>query len=341
MSWSLSPVSAFPEFAPRWEQLHRAARTPPILSSSFVAPLLAEFAGSGQLLASYSKHGHVSAMAVLTRSGRGAWSTFQPAQAPVGLWLQEAGADTALLLDELLQALPGCALVLGLTQCDPLFAPRPPDGARQHSMDYIDTARITVTGSFDDFWNGRGKNLRTNLKKQRARLDKDGVALSLDTIRAPADVAAAIADYGRLEGGGWKAQDGTAIDADNAQGRFYRAMLTAFCGQGAGCIYRYRFGDRVVAMDLCIENDDCIVVLKTSYDESVPSAFSPAFLMREEICRRLFDAGRFARIEFYGKVMPWHLRWTDEMRTLYHLNRYRWAPLKALHLRLQRRGHRP
>ena len=341
MSWSLAPVSAFPEFALRWEKLHLAARTPPMFSISFVGPLLDEFGGSGELLACYTSGGQVSAMAVLTRGARGAWSTFQPPQAPLGLWLQEAGADTARLLDALFAVLPGFPLVLGLTQCDPLFAPRPPASSRQHSLDYIETARITVAGSFDDFWNGRGKNLRSNLKKQRARLEKDGVALRLETIRAPADVAAAIADYGRLEEGGWKAQDGTAIGADNAQGRFYRAMLTAFCRQGLGRIYRYRFGEQVVAMDLCIENDDCIVVLKTAYDESVPSTFSPAFLMREEICRQLFDEGRFARIEFYGKVMPWHLRWTDEVRTLYHLNRYRWAPIKALHLRLQQRGKQP
>jgi hypothetical protein len=84
-------------------------------------------------------------------------------------------------------------------------------------------------------------------------------------------------------------------------------------------------------MDLCIQERDCIVILKTSYDESVPSGFSPALLMREEACRALFGDGSLARIEFYGKVMEWHTRWTDEVRTLYHLNHYRWPLLARVH----------
>jgi hypothetical protein len=59
--------------------------------------------------------------------------------------------------------------------------------------------------------------------------------------------------------------------------------------------------------------------------------------MREEACRRLFEDGRIRRIEFYGKVMEWHTRWTDEVRTMYHLNHYRWPVLGYLHA-LRRRG---
>jgi hypothetical protein len=59
--------------------------------------------------------------------------------------------------------------------------------------------------------------------------------------------------------------------------------------------------------------------------------------MREEACRRLFEEGRIRRIEFYGKVMEWHTRWTDEVRTMYHLNYYRWPVLGYLHA-LRRRG---
>jgi hypothetical protein len=80
-----------------------------------------------------------------------------------------------------------------------------------------------------------------------------------------------------------------------------------------------------------VEERDSIVVLKTSYDESVPASLSPALLMREEACRRLFDDGRFKRLEFYGRVMEWHLRWTEEVRSMYHVNCYRWPGLRRLH----------
>jgi hypothetical protein len=90
-------------------------------------------------------------------------------------------------------------------------------------------------------------------------------------------------------------------------------------------------------MDLCVEGGGCIVILKTAYDEALGPQLSPALLMREEATRGLFDAGRFERIEFYGRVMEWHTRWTDEIRTMYHLNGYRWPWLGRLHALAARR----
>jgi hypothetical protein len=132
-----------------------------------------------------------------------------------------------------------------------------------------------------------------------------------------------------LEGAGWKGADGTAIAPDNAQGRFYRAMLESYCAQGRGRIYRYRFGDKVVAMDLCIHDDTVLVILKTAYDESYKSV-SPSTLMRHQQFQLLFEEQKFRRIEFFGKVMEWHTRWTATNRTIYHATAYRWAWLKQL-----------
>ena len=148
-------------------------------------------------------------------------------------------------------------------------------------------------------------------------------------ITAPENVVDGLRDYGQLESAGWKAQQGTAIHPDNPQGRFYRAMLEAFCARRAGRIYRYRIGDKVVAVDLCVESGSTQVVLKTTYDES-NKALSPAFLMRQESFRRAWSGGQIKRIEFYGKRMEWHTRWTNNVRTLYHLNRYRWPALRQL-----------
>jgi hypothetical protein len=302
----------------------------------FVAPLLEQFGSGRELVAACEDGGAIVAMAILAPHGRVGWATFQPPQAPLGLWLQLPGLAQAALLPGLLRRLPGFPLLLGLTQCDPLLAARP-GGARDQGVDYIDTARISIDRDFDAYWAGRGKNLRGNLKKQRGRLDAEGVATRLEVTRDCAGVADAIADYGRLETAGWKARGGTAVALDNAQGRFYRSMLEGFCRRGAGAIYRYWLGDRLAAMDLCIEQGDTVVVLKTTYDESLPSSLSPALLMREEACRAWFAEGRFARIEFYGKVMEWHTRWTDEVRTLYHVNHYRWPALRRLHAMLQTR----
>lgn len=338
MTWTLLPAAQFAAYADRWRQLHAEGPASPLLATDFVCPLLTEFANGKELLAIYERDHQMLAMAIMVPRGRGTWETFQPSQAPIGIWLNRPGLDMPTLVAELMKKLPGFPLMLGLTQLDPELAPRPADAEISATLDYVDTARITIKDSFDEYWNGRGKNLRGNLKKQRARLQKDGVVTRMQINRAPDEVAAAIADYGRLESAGWKGQGGTAIHPDNAQGRYYRAMLEAFCLRGAASIYRYWFGEQLVAMDLCIEGAGCIIVLKTTYDESAANGLSPALLMREEACRHLFQEHRFDRIEFYGKVMEWHLRWTDEVRTLYHQNNYRWPALLHIHTMLQSRA---
>ena len=57
---------------------------------------------------------------------------------------------------------------------------------------------------------------------------------------------------------------------------------------------------------------------------------SPAFLMRLETFRKLFDERQIKRIEFFGKLMEWHTRWSDEVRTMYHVNYYRWPFLPRI-----------
>lgn len=341
MSWTVYPAREFARHRDDWTRLHAAldaTHASALLAAEFVAPLIEQFGRGGELLACLRAGGRVSAMAIVHPGRRGAWSTFQPAQAPVGLWLQEDGLDTAALARSLLATLPGFPLLLALTQMDPMLAPRPADGPCTRSLDYIDTARVTLAGSFDDYWNARGKNLRGNLKKQRARLEREGIATRMVVDRLPAQMAQAVADYGRLETSGWKGSEGTAVSGENAQGRYYRAMLEGMAGRNAASVYRYYFGAQLVAMDLCVEDGDSIVVLKTAYDESVPSNLSPTLLMREEATRSLFEGGRFTRLEFYGRVMEWHTRWTEEVRTLYHVNYYRWPGVKRLHALLETRS---
>ena len=239
--------------------------------------------------------------------------------------------DLGDLLNGLVRKLPGLPLVIGVTQCDPFLFPRPPGSALMQTLDYVDTARIRIEGSFDDYWAARGKNLRANLKKQRVRLAKEGYTVHMETSRAPEQMAAAVADYGLLESAGWKAQGGTAIHPDNKQGRFYCSMLEGFARRDAASVIRYCLNGKVMAMNLCIEGNGSLIVLKTTYDETVPSHLSPAFLMREETCQQMFAEQKFSTLEFYGKVMEWHLRWTDDVRTVYHVNSYRWPILLRLH----------
>ena len=330
MQRTLLPATRLAETAAAWDTLARAAAAPPFLHSRFLLPALRHF-GSGreQLILLHDEHGPLAAALVQRGARFGAWETFQPSQLPLGALLLRPGTDVPAAAAALLRAVPGLCLRLGLTQLDPLFVPRPQPRACLATADYIDTAWVDIDTPFETYWAARGKNLRQNTRKQLNKLAAEGTATRLELVTRAADVPAALAHYGALESSGWKADTGTAVHPDNAQGRFYTEMLQAYCDAGHGRIYRYWFGDKVVAMDLCIHDATAIVILKTTYDESY-RVVSPSTLMRQDQFERLFEEQAFQRIEFFGKVMEWHTRWTDNARGVYHANTYRHAVVLQL-----------
>jgi CelD/BcsL family acetyltransferase involved in cellulose biosynthesis len=330
MQWKLHSIDRFDELSATWDALQSQMGGVPFLESRFVNSLLTQFGHGDECLALCEADGETVAASILVRHRAGVWASFQASQLPLGAFVAAKGFDVANGLSKLIRTLPGFALNVGLTQVDPDLLVRPADLPGLSAMDYIDTAWVDIEGSFEAYWDARGKNLKQNLRKQRNKLETDGVATALDCIVDSAAVAEAIREYGALESAGWKAGGGTAVSLDNAQGRFYRAMFESFCAAGRGRIYRYRFGEKVVAMDLCIESGSTLVILKTAYDESIKS-LSPAFLMRQDQFRQLFDEGRLRRVEFFGRVMEWHTRWTDRSRTLFHVTAYRWPLLQSIH----------
>jgi len=340
MRWTTLSVRQFDECAHQWDEIATTcAQAAPFLRSVFLRPLLREFANGKEIVALGEHASGERAAAILVPGRRGTWQTFQPSQLPLGALVATTGIGFELLRTSLLGCLPGFATAIGFTQQDPRIFARPQSTAALASLEYIDTAWVDVQGSFDSFWSARGKNLRQNIRKQQNRLAEEKIQTRLDVLVEPARVAEGLRHYGALESAGWKAGGGTAVHPDNPQGRFYRAMLESFCAEGRGRIYCYWFNDHVVAVDLCIESAETLVILKTTYDESI-RAYSPAFLMRHEAFRPLFNEGRVRRIEFYGKLMQWHQRWTDNVRTLYHVNTYRWSWVRGLH-EMRRRFDRP
>ena len=322
--WRVLPASAFDSIAAQWDALNDAGFRSPVLHSDFVGPLLTHFGDGRQRIAVMEGDAAWRRAIIASRANVLVHNSFQPSQAPIGLWLQDDGArglPSSKAMSALAASLGSTTAIVGINQLDPEHVARRDDG--HATSDYIATARITISGSFDDYWAARGKNLRSNMKKQRNKLDAEGVALRFDCLTDPASVAAAIVDYGRLESAGWKAQEGTAVSADNDQGRFYREVFERFCSRGAGRIYRCFYGEQLAAMDLCIAHAGVMVILKTAFDETIKGT-SPAFLMRHDYLPAIFADRRFGRIEFYGRVMDWHTKWTDEIRTLYHATTYRW-----------------
>lgn len=331
MSWTFEPAcKSFEARRDQWDELNRVGNDHVLLDSDFVAPLLRHFGDDSILLG--TKDGDKNrGMALLKKKGPGVWETFQPSQAPLGLILFSTADTNGEELLGITRELPGYALQLSVLQQDPDHTSLPmQNGAGLvEGLEYIRTARITLDSTFEEYWKARGSNLRHNLARRRRRLAEKGFKTELLALRSPEQVPEAVREFGRLESKGWKSREGTAVGEDNAQGRFYADLLGRFCERGQGIIYQLKLNDRVAASDLCLVHKGMIVILKTAYDEEF-NEFSPAFMMREDAMRELYAGKQMRVIEFYGRAMEWHMRWSDEIRTLYHLTCYRHSWVKPL-----------
>jgi len=322
-------LESFPRFRERWDALNAQRSGHILLDSAYVDCLLRHFGASDVLLG--VQEGDPGGIVLVRKKSAAIWETFQPSQAPIGLVIPGRTNDVASTFGSLLQSLPGYALQMSILHQDPSYVPFNAGQTTNQldKLDYIQTAQIPLQGTFEEYWGSREGRLRKNNDRLRRRMAEKGLRLEFVEITEPPEIAAAIAEYGRLEAKGWKAKEGTAVAPDNVQGKFYRELLETFCARREGIVYQLRIDGTVVASDICLFRNDMLVLLKTAYDEEW-SVYSPAFLMREDIVRSLYSRGTVKKFEFYGPLMDYQLRWTSEIRTLYHLTCYRHPWVKSL-----------
>lgn len=340
MHWTLYPARSLSDYASQWDALNAASAASPMLDSRMYVTALEVF-GSGheRLAVAKDARDEVVAMVLLAPGTALRSETFQPSQCPLGPMVKRSDVSLAQLGASLLAKLGRFTQLVGLTQLDPDIYARPGAGQpRIETLDYIETARIDLRGDFDTYWSARGKNLRQNMKKQRNRLVRDNTRIELGIVRDEASMRDAVATYGRLESASWKNALGTAVAPDNDQGVFYTRLLERFAATEQAMVVTYAFDKQTVACDLCVEGFGTLVILKTTYDEQF-SKSSPAMLMREEWFPELFANPSLTALEFYGRVMDWHRKWSDDIRTLYHVNLWRSPLLRAGLLKLRRVRH--
>jgi CelD/BcsL family acetyltransferase involved in cellulose biosynthesis len=339
MAWTLLPASELPRHRVTWDALNATCGGCQLLDSIFIDAALHHFSTGEEVLAIHDRGEAVDCIALLKPRSRFSWQTFQPANAPLGCWITTPGAPLQELASTLLRELGAFPLLLGITQLDPALFPRPAPSSEMGQLNYIETPRLTVSGSFDDYWQSRSKNQRHNIQRQLNRMQREALPARFEIIESTDLMAQCVADYAELEARGWKGREQTAVTPGDAQAAFYTQILQAYAALGEASVWRYFLGDRLAASNLCIQRNGVLIVLKTAYDESF-KGFSPAQMMNYEALRRVFDSGLISRIEFYGPVKEWHTKLTSETRRMYHLNIYRGAWVKSTLTWLRRHKHR-
>jgi len=328
MKARILPRDAFAGLSEEWARLAAGAGGVPVLDVDFVAACLEHLASDEVNLAVIEQGSAVVAMSFLVTSRLGTLETWAPGQAPLGLFVVERPEYLPAVLEAIFKHYPTRAM-LSVLQQDSRYTEPNSFGTLADEVAYIDTPWIECATGFDEYWESLGSNIKRNMRKDGNKLEARNITPRMSVVERPEDIAAAVAAYGELEMSGWKGAENSAVSADNAQGRFYTGLLERFSARGRGFAYQLFYGDRLVASDLAIAGADCVVILKTAYlDEE--RATSPAQMLRRSYFPLLIERYAGGRIEFYGRALDWHRRWTKLARPLYHVNVYRSGAARAV-----------
>jgi hypothetical protein len=340
--WELHSIERFSDYLTVWNELNAQGPESPLLSTDFVFPVMNHFGRPDNLLAICKLGTNPIAMALLAPVGIGRWSTLnpivdplQPPVAPLGLLVARKDTQITELLPRLLKALPGFPLVLSVMNQDDRLVPRPNNAGSFNTIDHITTPSIHINTSYSIYWKSRKAHFKQNLRRRRKLLLTSGRIPLLEILSSTDSSNIAFDDFCKIEHSGWKGKEGVSLEHNRLIKQCYQDIINNFFRNGNALIYKYFYDNRIAAMDICLKNYNTLFVFKTTYDEA-ESVTGPAFLMREEQLRSMFDQGKVGpRIEFYGPLMDWQRRWATEVRTMYHLNCYRFNFIREINEKIK------
>lgn len=317
----------FNKYKESWQQLGKEILqcNHPLLHVDYVQPLLKYFAPKNTILALKGASGK-DGMVLLNQKCWGIWESFVPGTGPFSFALikndQQGSANSSIA--SLLSSLPGYAFLFTFHKLDPDFltVKSSNDKGIIEKIKYIETIKIPIDRSFEDYWKARSKNLKRNIIKKVNRIEKSGMKLSFHELKTTDKIKAGVETYGRMESAGWKGKNNSAVHIENHRGAFYVEMLKRFALREKASIYQLLFDNKVVASALTIKGCNMAIILKITFDEDMKD-YSPGLIMMYELHKKLFSTIGINNIEHYGKATQRAKQWADNIRTTYHLNCYR------------------
>lgn len=324
MGWQVIPLeNGLGPWRGAWDDLNnRLYGGHPFCDSRFVDALLRYFGEGSERLCAHRTGAEIDGLLIVCPRRAGVWTQFVPAQEQSAPALLERASS----LGDLFAVLPGRAWSIELLCQDPHFAPpgllekKKASRLQPHAL----TMNVKLEGSFEDYWRNRSKNLVKNMRRYEHRTgDEFGVA-ELRISAAPDAMRDAVARYGELETGGWKNRSGTAVNIENAQGRFYAEVMERFAETGQASVAEYWLGEKLAASRLLVSGSGMTIILKAAYDERL-AKFAPGRSLLKRYLEHAFAEKQESTVEFYTNATPDQLAWATGRRTISHVMFFRSA----------------
>jgi CelD/BcsL family acetyltransferase involved in cellulose biosynthesis len=331
--WEFLPATEFASISDKWQSLCDRSIRSPLLSADFVAVSLQHFGRGDEMICFAETPTGSIAATILQRKNGVVWETFQASQMPLGPWLQLPQLDFSTVLKSLMRALPLPIMMLGVTQLDTQFFPRP-DASTLLTIDSITTGEIDLPDSPELFINSlNSKPFKRRLRKAETEIGP--ITLICET--NPEAISDYVNLYASMESRSWKGSAGTALTPNDPQSNFYVALLRRLAVNSRARMYILKMGERAVAAQIAIAEDDVLYLLKTTYEPDLMN-LGPGVMLQYYITLHSYEqTTRIKRIEFYGPLNQSQHMWITGRRTIYHANAYRSELLTTVHRRLMKR----
>jgi CelD/BcsL family acetyltransferase involved in cellulose biosynthesis len=175
------------------------------------------------------------------------------------------------------------------------------------------SAAVVVRAPWPEFEATLSSQIRSALRRHRTRAGKSVGDVSTEVLApAVADVDALLDVVVAVEGSGWKGRNGSALRCRPDLQAFFRAYARRAAAAGRLRVALLRFGGRVAAVELAVEDFNRWWQLKIGFDEAL-RPFYPGLQLTLETVRRAFHC-QLDSFEFLGSVAPWEERWHPEAR---------------------------
>lgn len=329
--WNFIDAGQFSDYHVLWDHLNACGPHSPLLNAAFMQLALNHF-GNGQekLGIAYRDYGAV-AMALFSANRFGTLIMFQPSQLPLGPLVASGEVSFTEVVKGLAESLPFQYAFGALTQIDPLLYGHPDTAEYGRIVPHIETGYINLPQTHTAYLNDRPKKKCAQVIKRINKAQADLGEAKLSVYSDVHEVAPLVEAYADMESAGWKAKAGSAVSRGGPQAKFYTAVLQHFAETGRLKIFTLHFGERLAAMQLAVNSEGCLYLLKSSYDETLKD-YSPGVVLKHYLIEYLFRSREpFHRVEFYGRVIEPHRLWITGSRELFHLNLYRTPLLARLH----------
>lgn len=306
-----------------WNRMnHELYGQHPLFDSRFIDGLLKYFGTGEERLFVCTENGATIGMTILTRRRVGIWQSFLPSQLQIAPVLVRS-ADT---LSGLFDVFPPLTWQVDFLCQDPVFSPFDgkcdtdlPVSLVRHAL----TMQVNSRGSFEDFWRGRPKKLRQNIRRYQSRMKRAELKRKIEKLTCSSQMRLALERFGNLESSGWKGRAGTAVNINNVQGAFYRDMLEKYAETGQAKVYEFYLDDTLASSRLILCGPNIKIALKTAYNENARQYSPGRMLLYETLTGEIQEDSPQESIEFYTNASRDQLEWGSSQRWINHVTLFR------------------